>query len=66
MVHELSHRYGLAGVPDTSSVLTGNADGGSSLSHRLEELREHIRKQIRKELKIKEGAENLRKATNGE
>ncbi|XP_051994308.1 serine/threonine-protein kinase N1-like isoform X3 [Xyrauchen texanus] len=35
----------------------------SSVQQRLDELRERIRREIRKELKIKEGAENLRRAT---
>uniref|UniRef100_A0A8B9JPT3 protein kinase C n=1 Tax=Astyanax mexicanus TaxID=7994 RepID=A0A8B9JPT3_ASTMX len=35
----------------------------SSVQQRLEEQRERIRREIRKELKIKEGAENLRRAT---
>ena len=35
------------------------------LSRKLEELKNHIRNQIRKELKMKEGAENLRRATSG-
>ena len=33
----------------------------SPLPQKLEELREYIRREIKKELKIKEGAENLRK-----
>ena len=37
--------------------------GDPSLGGRLEELKEHIRREIRKELKIKEGAENLRKVS---
>ncbi|TRY92665.1 hypothetical protein DNTS_007710 [Danionella cerebrum] len=35
----------------------------SSVQQRLDERRERIRREIRKELKIKEGAENLRRAT---
>uniref|UniRef100_A0A671NW88 Serine/threonine-protein kinase N1-like n=1 Tax=Sinocyclocheilus anshuiensis TaxID=1608454 RepID=A0A671NW88_9TELE len=35
----------------------------SSVQQRLDEQRERIRREIRKELKIKEGAENLRRAT---
>lgn len=34
----------------------------SGVQRRLDEHREHIRREIRKELKIKEGAENLRRA----
>lgn len=34
-----------------------------SVQQRLDEHRERIRREIRKELKIKEGAENLRRAT---
>uniref|UniRef100_A0A4W5RZC3 protein kinase C n=1 Tax=Hucho hucho TaxID=62062 RepID=A0A4W5RZC3_9TELE len=35
----------------------------SSIQQRLDETRERIRREIRKELKIKEGADNLRRAT---
>lgn len=35
----------------------------TSVQQRLDEQRERIRREIRKELKIKEGAENLRRAT---
>uniref|UniRef100_A0A673YA12 protein kinase C n=1 Tax=Salmo trutta TaxID=8032 RepID=A0A673YA12_SALTR len=35
----------------------------SSIQQRLDEARDHIRREIRKELKIKEGADNLRRAT---
>ncbi|CAB1344711.1 unnamed protein product [Coregonus sp. 'balchen'] len=35
----------------------------TTVQHRLDEQRERIRREIRKELKIKEGAENLRRAT---
>ncbi|KAF2368598.1 HR1 rho-binding repeat [Trinorchestia longiramus] len=61
VVHELSHRYGLSG---NGAVEVLGGDASNAISLRLGELREHIRRQIRKELKIKEGAENLRKATN--
>ncbi|XP_037112536.1 serine/threonine-protein kinase N1b isoform X2 [Syngnathus acus] len=44
--------------------LDQNADlSDSSVQQRLDEYRERIRREIRKELKIKEGAENLRRAT---
>uniref|UniRef100_A0A667XM06 protein kinase C n=1 Tax=Myripristis murdjan TaxID=586833 RepID=A0A667XM06_9TELE len=44
--------------------LDHNSDfSDSSVQQRLEEQRERIRREIRKELKIKEGAENLRRAT---
>ncbi|XP_034567840.1 serine/threonine-protein kinase N1-like isoform X2 [Notolabrus celidotus] len=44
--------------------LDQNSDfSDSSVQLRLDEERERIRREIRKELKIKEGAENLRKAT---
>lgn len=33
------------------------------VQQRLEELKDHIKREIRKELKIKEGAENLKKVT---
>uniref|UniRef100_A0A665WKU2 protein kinase C n=1 Tax=Echeneis naucrates TaxID=173247 RepID=A0A665WKU2_ECHNA len=44
--------------------LDQNSDfSDSSVQQRLDEHRERIRREIRKELKIKEGAENLRRAT---
>lgn len=44
--------------------LDHNSDfSDSTVQHRLDEQRERIRREIRKELKIKEGAENLRRAT---
>lgn len=44
--------------------LDQNSDfSDSSVQQLLEEQRERIRREIRKELKIKEGAENLRRAT---
>lgn len=44
--------------------LDQNSDfSDSSVQQRLDEHRERIRREIRRELKIKEGAENLRKAT---
>lgn len=44
--------------------LDQNSDfSDSSVQQRLDEHREKIRREIRKELKIKEGAENLRRAT---
>ncbi|XP_018617563.1 serine/threonine-protein kinase N1 isoform X3 [Scleropages formosus] len=44
--------------------LDQNSDfSDSSVQQRLDEQRERIRREIRKELKIKEGAENLRRAT---
>ncbi|XP_049601831.1 serine/threonine-protein kinase N1 isoform X4 [Syngnathus scovelli] len=44
--------------------LDQNADlSDSGVQQRLDEYRERIRREIRKELKIKEGAENLRRAT---
>uniref|UniRef100_A0AAQ5YXR2 protein kinase C n=1 Tax=Amphiprion ocellaris TaxID=80972 RepID=A0AAQ5YXR2_AMPOC len=55
--------------PDGLSVLQQlgldqNSDfSDSSVQQRLDEHRERIRREIRKELKIKEGAENLRRAT---
>ncbi|XP_060754867.1 serine/threonine-protein kinase N1 isoform X2 [Neoarius graeffei] len=41
----------------------GSDFSDSSVQQRLDEEREKIRREIRKELKIKEGAENLRRAT---
>nr|XP_057906396.1 serine/threonine-protein kinase N1-like isoform X2 [Doryrhamphus excisus] len=58
-----------AGDPGGLSVLQQlgldqNSDlSDSSVQQRLDEHRERIRREIRKELKIKEGAENLRRAT---
>lgn len=55
--------------PDGLSVLEQlgldqNSDfSDSSVQQLLDEQRERIRREIRKELKIKEGAENLRRAT---
>lgn len=44
--------------------LDQNSDfSDSSVQQRLDEQRERIRREIRKELKIKAGAENLRRAT---
>lgn len=44
--------------------LDQNSDfSDSSVQQLLDEQRERIRREIRKELKIKEGAENLRRAT---
>lgn len=40
----------------------GSDFSDSSVQQRLDEEREKIRREIRKELKIKEGAENLRRA----
>ncbi|CAG0879274.1 unnamed protein product [Darwinula stevensoni] len=48
---ELGNKYG---IPSGSGELN---------SDELEQARDHIRREIRKELKIKEGAENLRKAS---
>lgn len=71
MLQELAGRYGLqaevVGNNGSGGVAsTGGSGDSTTLSYRLEVLREHIRKQIRKELKIKEGAENLKKVTTGE
>ena len=49
---ELGKRYDIE--PDLSDV---------NLQRKLEEIKEGLKREIRKELKIKEGAENLRKAT---
>ena len=51
--HELGRRYGI------------DADlSDATLQLHLEEIRENLKREIRKELKIKEGAENLRKASS--
>ncbi|XP_071387319.1 serine/threonine-protein kinase N1b isoform X3 [Centroberyx affinis] len=69
------HRTGRAGSPSCLSDPGGlsvlqqlgldqSSDfSDSSVQQRLDEHRERIRREIRKELKIKEGAENLRRAT---
>jgi len=51
--HELSVRLGLEG--DISEA---------DMQQRLEEIKEYLKKEIRKEMKIKEGAEKLREASN--
>lgn len=54
-VEELGSKYGV--------VLTSSMPD-DVLQEKLEEVHESLRREIRKELKIKEGAENLRRATN--
>ncbi|XP_077503746.1 serine/threonine-protein kinase N isoform X3 [Amblyomma americanum] len=59
---EIAGKYGLGGAA------RGSGDGSSSsnepsLQRQLEELKRKLKEDMRKELKIKEGAENLRKAT---
>ncbi|KAH8019015.1 hypothetical protein HPB51_015641 [Rhipicephalus microplus] len=59
---EIAGKYGLCGAS------RGSGDGGGSgsepsLQRQLEELKRKLKEDMRKELKIKEGAENLRKAT---
>uniref|UniRef100_A0A8D0AZP8 protein kinase C n=1 Tax=Sander lucioperca TaxID=283035 RepID=A0A8D0AZP8_SANLU len=57
-----SHYYGLSVLEQLG--LDQNSDfSDSSVQQLLDEQRERIRREIRKELKIKEGAENLRRAT---
>jgi len=53
-LQDLSHRYGF--TPATTR---------SEVQRRLKEDEERIRREIRKELKIKEGVENLRRASAG-
>uniref|UniRef100_A0A8C8HJQ1 protein kinase C n=1 Tax=Oncorhynchus tshawytscha TaxID=74940 RepID=A0A8C8HJQ1_ONCTS len=49
---------------DESLSLGENLDlSDTVVQQRLEELKDHIKREIRKELKIKEGAENLKKVT---
>lgn len=58
---EIAGKYGLCGASRS-----GSGDGGASepsLQRQLEELKRKLKEDMRKELKIKEGAENLRKAT---
>lgn len=50
--HELSVKYGL-------NIDISNSD----LQSRLEEMKKQVKEEIRKELKIKEGAENLKRVT---
>lgn len=50
--HELSVKYGL-------NIDISNSD----LQSRLEEIKKQVKEEIRKELKIKEGAENLKRVT---
>uniref|UniRef100_A0A3P8YRQ5 protein kinase C n=1 Tax=Esox lucius TaxID=8010 RepID=A0A3P8YRQ5_ESOLU len=50
----VSERLGLGHNLDLSDTM---------VQHKLDEIKEQIRREIRKELKIKEGAENLRKVT---
>ncbi|XP_069465282.1 serine/threonine-protein kinase N3 isoform X2 [Ambystoma mexicanum] len=57
----------MAGAPPQSALLQELSNGADLLDplfqHRLEDAKDHLRREIQKELKIKEGAENLRKAT---
>lgn len=52
--HMVSDRLGLGHHLDLSDTM---------VQQRLDEIREQIKREIRKELKIKEGAENLRRVT---
>lgn len=58
----------MAGAPLQSVLLQELCSGADLLDplfqHRLEDAKDHLRREIQKELKIKEGAENLRKATS--
>uniref|UniRef100_A0A8C9R900 protein kinase C n=1 Tax=Scleropages formosus TaxID=113540 RepID=A0A8C9R900_SCLFO len=60
--HMISDPGGLS-VLEQLGLDQGSDLADSSVQQRLDERREHIRREIRKELKIKEGAENLRRAT---
>ncbi|XP_029110252.1 serine/threonine-protein kinase N1-like isoform X1 [Scleropages formosus] len=60
--HSASDPGGLS-VLEQLGLDQGSDLADSSVQQRLDERREHIRREIRKELKIKEGAENLRRAT---
>uniref|UniRef100_A0A3B4EUC7 protein kinase C n=1 Tax=Pundamilia nyererei TaxID=303518 RepID=A0A3B4EUC7_9CICH len=53
-VHVVAERLGLGHNLDLSDTM---------VQQKLDEIKEQIRREIRKELKIKEGAENLRKVT---
>lgn len=48
---QISQKYSIDDLP------------GKSLTHKLENVKKLVKEEIRKELKIKEGAENLRRAT---
>lgn len=58
---EIAGKYGLC--PGGAGASGEGDGGGSSLQQQLEELKRKLKEDLRKELKIKEGAENLRKAT---
>lgn len=51
----MAERLGLGNNLDLSDAM---------VQQKLDEIKEQIRREIRKELKIKEGAENLRKVKN--
>lgn len=51
----MAERLGLGNNLDLSDTM---------VQQKLDEIKEQIRREIRKELKIKEGAENLRKVNN--
>uniref|UniRef100_A0A671NUA1 Serine/threonine-protein kinase N1-like n=1 Tax=Sinocyclocheilus anshuiensis TaxID=1608454 RepID=A0A671NUA1_9TELE len=69
MIHPVSAASDIFSDPGGLSVLEqlgldhSSDFSDSSVQQRLDEQRERIRREIRKELKIKEGAENLRRAT---
>ncbi|KAF5909412.1 serine/threonine-protein kinase N2-like isoform X2, partial [Clarias magur] len=51
-------------VSDRLSMMGLNMDlSDTSVQQKLDEIKDQIKRELRKELKIKEGAENLRKAT---
>lgn len=52
--HQVSERLGLGHNLDLSDTM---------VQQKLDEIKDQIKREIRKELKIKEGAENLRKVT---
>ncbi|CAN7992667.1 unnamed protein product [Ixodes hexagonus] len=63
---EIAGKYGLCpsgGGGGGEGEGGGGGGGGGSLQQQLEELKRKLKEDLRKELKIKEGAENLRKAT---
>ena len=67
-MHDLCHRYGLAVgevCPPSDTTIPLEHPPTTSLAQKLEELRIYLRNEIIREYKIKEGADNLMKATSG-
>ncbi|XP_040076145.1 serine/threonine-protein kinase N2-like [Ixodes scapularis] len=60
-LQEIAGKYGLC--PGGGGGCAGGEEGAGSLQQQLEELKRKLKEEHRKELNIKEGAENLLKAT---